>query len=192
MGSEPLAACNAFIQSQKDGTEPGTAPQLYLWLFDHSVRKHASSGPLQDFAPLTEYPLGGTTALYDAIGMAIRDYDATGRGNPVVCVVLTDGIENASQDFSAAQIREMITEREAPRGEWKFVFLAANQDAFATGASLGVKPANCANFRPELGRDGVTELVQRTSDEVRRYTSAVAMDRTTSQSDDINTRAHTQ
>ena len=192
MGGEPLAACNAFIQSQKEGTEPGTDPQLYLWLFDHTVRKHASSGPLQSFEPLTEYPLGGTTALFDAIGMAIQDYEMTQRNNPVVCVILTDGEENASQKFKRQQISEMISEREAPRGEWKFVFLAAHQDAFAAGEALGVKRDNCANFRPELGRDGITELVERTGDEVRRYRSCVAMDRTSSQSVEINTRAHTQ
>ena len=192
MGGEPLSACNAFIKSQKEGTEPGTDPQLYLWLFDHTVRKHDSSGPLQSFEPLTEYPLGGTTALFDAIGMAIQDYVLTQRNNPVVCVILTDGEENASQEFKRDQIRAMITEREAPHGEWKFVFLAANQDAFAAGEALGVKRDNCANFRPELGRDGVTELVERTGDEVRRYRSCVAMDRTSSQSVEINTRAHTQ
>ena len=86
----------------------------------------------------------------------------------------------------------MITEREAPQGEWKFVFLAANQDAFATGESLGMKRDNCANFRPELGRDGITELVERTGDEVRRYRSCVAMNRSMSQTVEINTRAHTQ
>ena len=192
MGCEPLSACNAFIQTQKEGSDPDTDSHLYLWLFDQTVKKHPSSGLLQTFEPLTEYPLGGTTALYDAIGHAVTDYDSTGRNNPVVCVILTDGVENASQDFNAVQIRNLITDRQAPQGEWKFVFLAANQDAFLSGESLGMKRDNCANFRSELGREGVTRLVEQASYEVRKYRSCVEMDRTHSQTGDIVTRAYSQ
>lgn len=191
MCKEPLNALNAFIEDQRKNTDEVTDPQLYLYLFDHSIQVQ-QFGPLSDFTPLESYPSGGTTALLDCIGTAITNYEHTGRNNPVVFVILTDGLENASKEFTQSQIHKMISSREAPNGEWKFVFLAANQDAFSTGSSLGIKRANCAEFRPARGAEGITRIVTDTSDNIHRYRSAVAVNRASSQSMEVDARSYTQ
>lgn len=53
----------------------------------------------------------------------------------VMCVVLTDGLENASKETSAADLADLIAERE--RRGWTFIYLGANQDAWATGQRTG-------------------------------------------------------
>ena len=58
---------------------------------------------------------------------------------------MTDGLENSSHEFTKAQIKEMITHQQDDY-QWKFVFLGANQDAFAEARGLGMDPQNVANF----------------------------------------------
>jgi len=52
----------------------------------------------------------------------------------VIACILTDGSENASREFSRSKIKEMI-EHQRDKYQWEFVFLAANQDAFAEAGS---------------------------------------------------------
>ena len=94
----------------------------------------------------------GSTALLDAIGRTIND---TGkrlermaedqRPEKVIFVVLTDGEENASREFSAEKVNDMIThQRDAYK--WEFVFLGANQDAITTASRLGIQPQNALTY----------------------------------------------
>ena len=107
---------------------------------------------LADFAPLAEvkeltpetYVPRASTPLLDAIGRGINDIGAKlgakgddERPEKVVFVILTDGHENASREFTRQQVFEMIR-KQTDEYQWKFVYLGANQDAIAVGASLGV------------------------------------------------------
>jgi mevalonate pyrophosphate decarboxylase len=65
----------------------------------------------------------------------------------VVFVIVTDGMENSSREFKKSTIKEMI-ERQKNVYNWHFNFLAANQDAFAEAAGLGVDAAGAANWAP--------------------------------------------
>jgi len=87
----------------------------------------------------------GATPLLDAMGTAITEFASELAAMPkdeqpgvVVFAVMTDGIENASREYTAAQIREMVTKRETESG-WQILYLGANQDAFATGSELGIR-----------------------------------------------------
>jgi hypothetical protein len=55
----------------------------------------------------------------------------------VFVIVVTNGMDNSSHEYSAAQIQALI-ESHKEQG-WKFIFLAANQDAITVGESLGVQ-----------------------------------------------------
>jgi hypothetical protein len=61
--------------------------------------------------------------------------------------VMTDGLENASQEFGRIQIKEMI-EHQQSKYNWQFTFLGANQDAFAEASSLGMDACGAANYSP--------------------------------------------
>ncbi len=62
-------------------------------------------------------------------------------------MIITDGHENASTDFSGEQISKLL---EAKQEEgWTILFLGANQDAFATGQGMNMRGGNVRNFRPD-------------------------------------------
>jgi hypothetical protein len=63
----------------------------------------------------------------------------------VVFVIVTDGEENSSHEFTKAQIKEVI-ERQQSVYSWQFTFLGANQDAFAEAGSLGIAKISTANY----------------------------------------------
>lgn len=53
----------------------------------------------------------------------------------VMCVIVTDGLENSSKRVSQEQLQGLIREREADG--WTFIYLGANQDAWDAGATYG-------------------------------------------------------
>lgn len=86
----------------------------------------------------------GMTALLDAMGRSINEagdrlskMSEDQRPGLVVFVIVTDGQENASHEFTRNQIKGTI-ERQQKEYNWQFTFLGANQDAFAEAASLGI------------------------------------------------------
>jgi len=62
-----------------------------------------------------------------------------------ITVIMTDGEENSSREWTLQGIRELIKSKEAA-GIWTFVFLGANLDAFAQGVNLGVAKANAVRY----------------------------------------------
>jgi Mg-chelatase subunit ChlD len=94
----------------------------------------------------------GNTPLYDAVGRMIATVDAeilerADAGKPIedqVVVIVTDGVENASREFSGKMISDLI---EARRNRaWAFVFLGADESTFEEGAAMGVSQANTAQW----------------------------------------------
>jgi hypothetical protein len=106
--------------------------------------RRCESVKLDDVPELTaeSYNPGSMTNLYDAVARTIRAAD--GQSN-VLVVIMTDGQENSSKEFSQRQINDMITERRSSKG-WEFAFLGANQDAWATGRMLGVAQASSISY----------------------------------------------
>jgi hypothetical protein len=86
----------------------------------------------------------GSTALFDAVG---RTINAVGRRlaaqpeemrpDKVLLVIMTDGFENASQEFTAAKISEMINHQHNVYS-WEFMFIGANQDAVLSAREIGI------------------------------------------------------
>jgi hypothetical protein len=72
---------------------------------------------------------------------------ALDRPGLVIFVIVTDGQENSSHEFSKARIKEMIDQQQT-KYNWQFTFLGANQDAFAEAGGMGIHAAGVANFAP--------------------------------------------
>jgi uncharacterized protein YegL len=96
-------------------------------------------------------PRGGT-ALHDAIGLTVvalgerfAKMDEEDRPGQVILVVVTDGMENSSREWTGPQIKALV-EEQTERWGWKFVYLAANVDAFATGAGMGIPKGSTIAF----------------------------------------------
>lgn len=142
--SDVVGGFNAFVSKQKD--EPGEC-LMTLVQFDSqdAYEVICEAQPLEKVAPLstaTFEPRGGTP-LYDAMGhaianAAIRVRKLTAQGQPaehILFVTFTDGEENASREYSRAKVFAAVTKRQ--KQGWTFVYLGANQDAFAQGGAAG-------------------------------------------------------
>jgi hypothetical protein len=144
---DAIGGFNTFLADQK--TVPGEA-RMTLALFDDRFEYVYKAQPLVSAEPLTDktfVPRGGT-ALLDAIGRTLNEQGARIKGDgwaeKVIVCILTDGGENQSREFKRDQIQTMVKHAEAHG--WSFVFLAANQDAFAAGASYGISAAHTMSF----------------------------------------------
>ena len=139
---------NSFIEQQKQ--EPGEA-NVTLVQFDTDYEFLHCGVPVKQIPAFTLVPRG-STALLDAVGRAINETGArlaamavSHRPALVVFVIVTDGAENSSKEFTREKIREMIEHQQSVYN-WQFTFLAANQDAFAEGASMGIAQAGTAGY----------------------------------------------
>lgn len=73
--------------------------------------------------------------------------DEADRPGLVIFVVMTDGHENSSKEFTKAQIKDMI-EHQQDKYNWHFTFLGANQDAFAEAGAIGIRASGASNYAP--------------------------------------------
>jgi hypothetical protein len=67
------------------------------------------------------------------------------RPSKVIIVIITDGEENASKEFSKDQVSKMI-KHQTDAYQWEFVYIGANQDAFKNANSMGINISNVTNF----------------------------------------------
>jgi hypothetical protein len=119
-----------------------------LTLFDTVVEMKYKGVPLASVAKLdgSSYRPSGNTALFDAVGNTVQTVSTDGF-DKIITVIMTDGEENSSREWTLHAIRELIKSKEAA-GNWTFVFLGANLDAFEQGANLGVPMANAVRYDP--------------------------------------------
>ena len=126
-------------------------------LFDNRYELLHDRIDLRAVTPITEkeYFVGGATALLDAIGRTIHKIAAVQehtaeeyRAEKVMFVIITDGEENASREYSAAQVKELI-KRQKERYGWEFVFLGANIDAVETAGRFGIDADRAVDYVPD-------------------------------------------
>jgi len=157
--TDAIGGFNSFIKAQKE-FEGETA--LSLILFNHEYhniydRKNIKEVPLLD---QTSYIPGGTTAMLDAIGRSIdsvgeRLYKTSEEERPekVIVAILTDGLENASSEYTYEQVADKVKQQQ-DKYNWEFLFLAANQDAVVAAEKIAIKKKDAVNF--EATSEGVT------------------------------------
>ncbi len=140
-----IAGFNQFLREQREA--PGDA-RLSLILFDDQYEVPCNRLPLDEVPELdtTTYVPRAMTALLDAIGRTINEIDQKLQGmleaerpGKIMVAIFTDGLENASREFSLDRINSLIREKREEHG-WEFLFLAANQDAIATADRMGIDP----------------------------------------------------
>lgn len=143
-------AINEFIRTQSLDDVP---TYLTLVEFDNVVHTHITRTALDKSSPPT-YTLvpRNMTALYDAIGTTVNfvgkrlsELAESDRPDKVIFVIMTDGLENNSKEFKADQIKKMIEHQET-KYNWKFIYLGANQDAFAVGGSIGTSTIRTCSY----------------------------------------------
>ena len=149
---DTIGGFNAAIERQKktDGTV-----YVSTVLFSSDSKVIHDRVPIDKIEPMTEedYQVGGCTALFDAIGGSIHhigNVHKYARPEDVpehtIFVITTDGMENASHEYSGDRVREMI-KRQTEKYGWEFIFLAANIDAVETADRIGIRKERAVNYK---------------------------------------------
>lgn len=152
--SDTIGGYNAMLEKQKK--EEGEAFVTTI-LFDDDYEILHNRVNIKRVNPITdrEYYVRGMTALLDAVGKtinktvkAIIKSDEDEQPSNVLFVIITDGMENASREFSYKKIKQMI-EHEKEKYSWEFIFLGANIDAIATAAKFGIDEDKASNYHAD-------------------------------------------
>lgn len=158
--SDTIGGFNAFIEKQRqlEGETIVTAV-----LFDDKY-EILWNGIAANKARLTEkdYYVRGSTALLDAIGKTIFDVgyrlsktSEHEKSSKVIFVITTDGMENASREFTHEKVRELI-KHQVEKYSWEFIFLGANIDAAKEAHNMGIDINNAYSF--EASKVGVESM----------------------------------
>lgn len=151
---DTIGGYNAMLKKQQQ--EQGEAVVTTV-LFDDNYELLHDRINIKGIKEITEkeYFVGGCTALLDAIGKTIHKIGNaqkhTGedmRADKVMFVIITDGMENASREYSYDKIKKMI-DRQKEKFGWEFIFLGANIDAVSTAARFGISADRAANYNAD-------------------------------------------
>lgn len=138
--SDAEGGVKTFIEEQR--ALPGKCTLRFAHFDDRYEIVHESL-PIAD-APVYVLTPRGSTALLDAWGRTMVDFGAElaalsedERPDNVVFVVVTDGLENSSTEWTYESVSVKVKEQTEKWG-WKFLYLGSGQDAVHEGAKLGV------------------------------------------------------
>lgn len=166
---DTIGGYNSMLKKQQ--IEEGEA-RVTTVLFDNEYKIVHDRGDIREIRPLTdkEYFVRGTTALLDAIGTTInkivsatkntkKEYQA----DKVMFVIITDGMENSSREYTYEKVKKMI-ERQKENYKWEFIFLGANIDAVETASRFGIAEDRAANYNADsqgtaLNYEAVSEVI---------------------------------
>ncbi len=159
-----IAGFNQYVATLR--REPAET-RFTLTLFNSSkteVRYRAVPVSAVQDLDVETYRPGHTTPLYDAIGrtLSLSRQEAPAEARKL-CVILTDGLENASQEYTRKQIFDLIKTYE--QDGWRFLYLGADHDVWTAGGSLGIAGDNRVLFCKLKIEETFTNL----SEETARY-----------------------
>ena len=175
---DTIGGFNAMLAKQK--AVEGEC-RITTALFDTRYELLHDRIDIRAVSPITEneYSVGGCTALLDAIGRTMQKIWAvqrhTGeeyRAEKVLFVIITDGEENASREYSSDGVKKLIEERKKEQG-WEFIFLGANIDAVETAGRFGIAPDRSQSYHADSR--GVSLNYEVMSDAVASFRMESAM-----------------
>lgn len=165
--ADVIGGVNAFLAEQKALPDPAS---IAMVRFDSmGIERFRAMGPLNEAKELTaaDYQPRGGTPLLDAVGSTIVKLDDDWKAEaPERCimVIVTDGQENESREYTKAKVAELIKARQ-DSGKWAFIYLGANVDAFSEAGSMGIAAANTGGY--VASAQGMSAMYAATSESVR-------------------------
>jgi uncharacterized protein YegL len=158
--SATVAGINEYITIQKNAPGDGHIKVVQFdenegkFTYDTILDKHLSEATL--ITP-DQFQPRGMTPLFDAMGRTInelgdelRHMSEDERPSRILVCVVTDGENNASKEYRATQIKEMVG-HQREKYNWQFTYVGANQDAFLVGDSIGIVADSCMAFTADAG-----------------------------------------
>lgn len=165
-----ISGFNEYVNTLK---KDGNRYSFTVTLFDTKIQNPYKDVDLKKVPQLTaeDYNPDGSTALYDAVCTTIKGVTEK-KNQKVINIIMTDGEENSSKEYTQDEMRSMIKEREA-KGNWTFVFLGANQDSYLAAQKFGIPQMNTSNY------SSTTDGVRCAMNTIASNTSSFAMSSTT-------------
>lgn len=136
--TDTINGFNAFIEKQAVKNHNIRVTTI---LFDDKYQVLYSRKPISEVKPLTEkeYYVRGCTALLDSIGKTVNSYK--NEVGSAMCIITSDGYENASREYDRDQIRNIIE-----NCGWEFVFIGADIDSYTEASRIGIRKSRVANY----------------------------------------------
>lgn len=156
-----IGGFNSLIEEQK---KEGDTIVTTIF-FNDSIKFIHERTDIKEVKPLDKrtYCASGCTALLDAIGDGIAfiksKHASTKEENlpkHTIFSIMTDGLENASREYSYKKIKDMI-ELQKKCG-WDFIFQAANIDTEYEASRLGIDADMAMSF--EANSEGVSRQMK--------------------------------
>ncbi len=148
---DTIGGFNSMMEKQKKADGEAIVSTV---LFDDVCEVLHDRVPLDKIEKMTDeqYFVRGCTALLDAVGGAIhhignihkyaREED---RPEKTLCIITTDGMENASRIYDYKKVKKMV-ETEKDKHGWELLFLRANIDAIEVAGRFGISADRALNY----------------------------------------------
>jgi hypothetical protein len=167
-----IAAFNGYVTELAGQSTAAT--RLSLTIFDSDgIDLVIDTARIGDVKPLTrdDFVPRALTPLYDAVGQTVLKVDKVTLlpAERVALAILTDGLENASREFTAQTIKAMLSQRQSQHN-WLVQYLGANQDAWAAAADIGVDHLTAASYDVQA----VHQALAMSAASVKRFRAAPA------------------
>ena len=153
--SDTIGGFNSNIKQQR---ETGENVLVTAVLFDTTFKTLYDRVNISEIENMTtkDYCPGGGTALCDAVGNTINRIKYAQqylkkdeRPDKTMFVIITDGQENSSREFSSSKVKELITEQKQ-KHDWEFLFLGANMDAVETANTYGIDADKAVTYMSDV------------------------------------------
>ena len=177
-----IGGFNNFIKEQLKVPTDCKVSFYQFDTYDPKVETVYEKRSLKEVPPLTAetfVPRGGTPLL-DAVatvvkkvGSRLAETPESDRPEKVLVVVITDGEENSSDEWTGEQVKQII-EHQEEKYKWEFVYLGANQNAWAVGGNLGFKASSTLAYVASAG--GTKGMWDSLSDKTAKYRCCASVD----------------
>ena len=146
--NETIKGFNELLNKQKKQKDKALITTIFFNTTMQFINERKDINEVKEIT-LNDYRVGGCTALLDAIGNAINYIlnnqinDKENEYNNMV-VIITDGFENSSVEFSYEKINSLINKKQ--KEDWQFIFLGANIDVIKEANKMGIASDNAVSY----------------------------------------------
>ena len=140
--TDTIGGFNATLQKHRAAEGDAVVSTVLFDNFTEVLHDRVAIADVKDITS-REYWVRGCTALLDAVGGSIKHIGRVHsylpdeyRPEKTIFVIITDGYENASREYSVSQVKRMIEQKK--EAGWEFLYLGANIDAVEEAAKIGI------------------------------------------------------
>jgi len=172
--SDTISSFNDTIQKTiKDSVKDAKSETHVSFVtFSNDTKIHFFNEDPSKLVPLTteNYIPDGMTALYDAVGTVItklgKETDLEDKNNAYMIIIITDGAENASKEWTSKAVSQKI--KSLKRKRWTFAYLGSGHDLSEVQKSMDLDLGNVANYNASSGV-AIRHAYHQTSEAVSNY-----------------------